>query len=72
MPATDKPYDGKIYLFSCRNCKVMQNSKIKKVEFNFIRSQKGGLAILKCKKCGLLISRAKRHLDEQIKKQEND
>jgi len=72
MPSTNKPYAGLTFLFPCRNCKVMHNLKIKKVEFAFMRSQKKGYAVLKCKKCGLLISRAKRFLDEQMENQENE
>ncbi len=64
MPVTNKHYVGRTYIFHCKHCKI--KNEFKKVKFAFMRSQKGGLAILKCNKCGLLISRAKRRLDEQI------
>jgi len=62
-------YAEKRFLFWCRKCCKDCRSKR---EFEFMQFQRVRGAILRCCKCGLLISRNIKFLDKQLEEEKKD
>lgn len=63
-----KEYEKRKYLFNCKSC---SKGPKQKTEFVIKKFQRFKGAILRCSKCGLLISRKIKYLDSQIKDEKN-